>query len=294
MHLALARRRLGGEPPRAVVERLLARDDDGARLTPLAAQLDRQAVALLLGLVLPADRAFELLQGLGPEERLLLLAPALDGPGRWEAAHAGARVVAAVVDPDALTPAQAEALVARGPVDGLELPLRLLPCRALGPDHLALVAPRLEGEPAPVDPPVDPEDIADLLRALHARGLVLGRDPRAAAVRRPDGRPGLRGFDLIASADPQRRAAGQRADLERLAAGGPPPRSRADLRAFLDDLLAEGAPLTPAEARDLLPPWLDAPPDVVRDALLDLADEAWAAGRPLRVDEAGRFAAGVA
>lgn len=298
VHLHAVRRRAGGEPPRALVERVVLRDELGARLSPLAAQVDREALALLLGMALPLDRALALLRELPVDDgRLLLVAPR--DAQRWEATLGRARVVVTPFDPDELAPAQAAELVerARGAPDALELPTAVAPCPLLGPGRQALVAPRLAGEPVAPDPALLPE-LTTLVQALHARGFVLGQDPLRAARRRPDGRLGLAGFDAPASADPARRAAGQRADLERLAAlGDLAPAEVDDLRpalaAFLEDLLAEGSPLAPGEAHAALPPWLraGATPDLVRDVLLDLEEEGWASGRfAVTVDASGRFA----
>lgn len=288
-HLHAHRRRTGGEPPRALVDRLVERDDLGVRLTPLAGQLDPQALALLLGLSLPLERAVELLLSLHARaERLLLVAPR--DATRWEALLAGQRVVVTVVDHDELPAAQAAELTrgaagAAPGADALELPSGTMACALLGPGRYALVAPRLDGRPVAPDPALAPE-LAALLQDLHARGFVLGQDPVRAARRLRDGRLGLAGLDPLASADPARRAAGQRADLERLAALHALPSAhlddlRAGVASFLDDLLGEGPPLSPRDAHAALPVWLGREVlaiEDVRDVLLDLDEERWAAG----------------
>jgi hypothetical protein len=297
VHLHALRRRSGGEPPRALVLRAVARDDLGVRLTPFAAELDPQALALLLGMSLPLERAVELLRSLHSHaERLLLVAPR--DATRWEGLLAGERVAVTLLDQDELPTTQAADLARRAAGgDGLELPTGTAPCALLGPGRYALVASRLDGRPVAPDPALLPE-LSALLQALHERGFVLGADPIRAARRRPDGRLGLAGFDPLASADPARRAAGQRADQERLAAlASLAPAHVDDLRAgvasFLDDLLGEGQALSPREAQAALPPWLATGVDDVRDALLDLDEERWAAGRAgVDVRDDGRFQLG--
>lgn len=298
VHLHALRRRTGGEPPRALVERLVVRDELGVRLQPLAGQVDREALALLLGMALPLERAASLLLALPSDDaRLLLLAPR--DAQRWEALLGRARVVAAPFDPDELSLEQAAELVrlAAGGHEGLELPTAVVPCPLLGPGRQALVAPRLAGRPVAPDPALLPR-LTALVQALHARGFVLGVGPLLAARLGPDDHLGLAGFEALAAADPARRAAGQRADLERLVAlpGELTPAELPDLRAgltgFLEDLLGEGAALDVREAHAALPPWLRAggTPEVVRDVLLDLEEEGWASGRfALAARPDGRF-----
>jgi len=305
------RSRSGGEVDPALLERLVVRDPAlGLRLSEVAADVEPAALAQLLGAALPVETALDLVRAGLPGDRLLRVAPRA-WPHVWDAVRRGGKVVCHVLGPaDGVPFAQAERLVRAEGAVGLELPHAALPPEqvGLGPDTWALVLDRVPGDPVAPAPDLV-LTLAGLLGQLHLSGFVLGADPLAAARRLPDGSLGLRGLDPVASLDPE---PGQRADVARLAAlagrivgAAPPegadlealaawyedqdvkltpPRDRLPLRlealGFFEDVLPGRAPVTPAAARDLLPPDLRAAADAawVRDVLLDLREEGWASG----------------
>lgn len=315
-HVHARRRLLGAEPPATLVDRLVARGDEGPSLAPVAREVDAAAVARLLGAALPRALALELAGALGGD------APRLVHPrdaSRWDAVRGGAAAVATIEEEEELPLASAPALLAAAravhPPVPLELPDAALPPEAtgLGPGRWALLAPRVAGaRVAPTEAGL--LEVARALARVHEAGLALGDDPLAAARRDEQGRLGFAAGDVRALLDPDRLADAQARDVARLAAhaaaivgparGQPPGGDAAalglwlepladaapdrgllspdeDVAAALEDGLRAAGAATPAEARAWLPPALASllGEAEVRDAMLGLALDAWADGR---------------